>query len=65
MRALIIIPPTLFSPGVAVTLQNIVLRAQTHMGRPALGGFVIKAVDALRLSTLPRPTLGWQFPDIT
>ncbi len=41
--ALIIIPPTLFSPGVAASLQNIVLRAQTHMGQPALGGFVIKA----------------------
>ncbi len=41
------IPPTLFSPGfspsVAAPLQNILLRAQIHMGRPALGGFVIKA----------------------
>ncbi len=41
--ALIIIPPTLFSPGVAIPLYNIVLRPQTHMGRLALGGFVIKA----------------------
>ncbi len=41
--ALIIIPPTLFSPGVAAPLQNMLLRAQTHMGRPALSGFVIKA----------------------
>ncbi len=43
--ALIIIPPTLFSPGVAASLQNMVLRAQTHMGLPALGGFVIKAAE--------------------
>ncbi len=41
--ALIIISPTLFSPGVAAHFKNMVLRAQTHMGRPALGGFVIKA----------------------
>ncbi len=41
--ALIIISPTLFSSGVATPLQNMVLRPQTHMGRPALGGFVIKA----------------------
>ncbi len=34
IRALIIIPPTLFSHGVAAPLQNMVLRAQTHMGRP-------------------------------
>ncbi len=40
--ALIIISPTLFSLGVAAPLQNMLLRAQTHMGRPALGGFVIK-----------------------
>ncbi len=43
LLALIIIPPTLFSHGVAAPLQNMVLRAQTHMGRPALGGFVTKA----------------------
>ncbi len=41
--ALIIIPPTLFSPGVADPFQNMVLRAQTHIDLPALGGFVIKA----------------------
>ncbi len=41
--ALIIISPTLFSPDVAAPLQNMVLRAQTHMGRPAFGEFVIKA----------------------
>ncbi len=32
--ALIIIPPTLFSPSVAAPLQNMVLRAQAYMGRP-------------------------------
>ncbi len=42
-EALIIIPPTLFSPGVADPLQNMVLRQKTPMDRPALGGFVIKA----------------------
>ncbi len=41
---MIIILPTLFSHGVSAPLQNMVLRAQTHMSRPALGGFVIKAV---------------------
>ncbi len=40
---MIIIPPTLFSLSVAALLQNMVLRAKTHMGRPALGGFMIKA----------------------
>ncbi len=47
VRALIIILPTLFSPSVAAPLQNMVLRTQTHMGRPALGGFVINAPRAL------------------
>ncbi len=41
--ALIINPPTPFSLGVADPLQNIHLRAQTHIERLALGGFVIKA----------------------
>ncbi len=48
--ALIIIPPTLFSAGGGAPLQNMLLRAQTHMGRPALGGFVIKAGEMLRKS---------------
>ncbi len=41
--ALIIIQSTLFSPGGAALLQNMVLHTQTHMGQPALGGFMIKA----------------------
>ncbi len=46
----------MFSPGVAAPLQNMVLRAQTYMGRPALGGFVIKAaVDSL--SSLLEPMI--------
>ncbi len=52
LRALIIIPLTLFSPGVAAPLQNMVLRAQTHMGRPSLGGFVIKAPSEHRTGPL-------------
>ncbi len=40
---MIIIPLTLFSPDVAAPLQNIILRTQTHMGRLALGGFMIEA----------------------
>ncbi len=36
-----LIPLTLFSPGVSAPFQNMGLRAQTHMGQPALGGFVI------------------------
>ncbi len=43
---MIIIPPTLFSPGGAASLQNMVLRAKTHVGRPALGGFVIKTLQS-------------------
>ncbi len=48
---MIIIPPTLFSPCVAAPLQNMVLHAQPHMGRPALGGFVIKAEMAIKVGT--------------
>ncbi len=42
-QALIIIPLTLFSPGVAAPLQNMVLRAQTHIVRQVFSGFVIQA----------------------
>ncbi len=49
--ALIIIPPTLFSFSVAAPLQNMVLRPQTHMGWPALGGFVIKASAVLAFTS--------------
>ncbi len=52
--ALIIIPPTLFSPGVAAPMQNMVLHEKTHMGRPPLGGFVIKAARI--------PTAGARLP---
>jgi len=39
-RALIIIPPASFRPEVAGPLQNMALRAQTHIDGPVLGGFM-------------------------
>ncbi len=36
----------------AAPLQNMVLRAQIYMGRPALGGFVIKAAAAAHGTSL-------------
>ena len=41
--ALIINPPTSFSPEASDPMQNMALRANTHIGRAVLGGFMIKA----------------------
>ncbi len=55
-QALIIILPSLFSPGAAAPLRNMALCAQIHMGRPTLGRFVIKTVCAGFAQALRNPS---------
>ena len=55
VRALIIDPPTPFSPEASDPLQNMALRANTHIDRAVLGGFMIKAL--VTVATLLRRQL--------